>query len=58
MIDPKAVAGALAQAAKVLTEQLDAALDRHVHPAQQAQQGRLATAAGALEKQRFTSVQA
>ena len=57
-VDPEAVTGALAQTAEVLAEQLDAALARYVHPAQQAQQCGLATAAGALEKQGLASFEA
>ena len=51
MIDTEAFAGTGRELAQILAEQADMAALRSLHTAEQAEQGGLAAAAGALEKQ-------
>ena len=58
MIDPKAIASTRAEIAQFLSEQADRAAIGFLHAAEQAQQGGFAAAAGPLEEQGFTRLQA
>ena len=57
VVDPEAVAGAGGELAEVLAEQTDMPVLGPLHAAEQAEQGGLATAAGALEKQGLAALQ-
>jgi len=58
VVDPETVAGAGREFGQLLAQQANAAPAGLLHTAQQAQQGGLATAAGALEEQGFPRLQA